>query len=231
MSITDTPPPNTDDLEATDEPRVRPPLTVVLMCVLATAVLAIAATAGWLAADRGGSGSAIDDSSVDAGFARDMSTHHTQAVIMAGYTRDHTSDPSIELLAYDIETSQYFELGQMQGWLDSWGLPRGTHRTSMAWMAGHSHSLPGGLMPELATPAQMDSLERLTGRALDIDFLQMMIHHHQGAIPMAQYGGRTRPDRVRPQPRPENARRTEQRNHRHGAVAARPRRDSMPAPS
>jgi len=105
------------------------------MCVLAAGLLAIAATAGWLAADRDGSGNAIGDSSVDGGFARDMSAHHTQAVIMAGYTRDHTSDPSIELLAYDIETSQYFELDQMQGWLVG-----GACGQTSRWIAGKRQS-------------------------------------------------------------------------------------------
>ena len=61
---------------------------------------------------------------MDAGFAWDMSTHHQQAITMAGYTRDNTDDPAIKVLAYDIETSQYFQVGEKQGWLDTWGLPR-----------------------------------------------------------------------------------------------------------
>ena len=44
---------------------------------------------------------------------------------MAGYERDHTTNASLKLLAYDIETSQQFQVGQMQGWLDVWGLSRG----------------------------------------------------------------------------------------------------------
>ena len=59
--------------------------------------------------------------SVDAGFARDMSTHHTQAVTMATYERDNTTDKGLRLLAYDIETQQQFQIGEMQGWLDSGG--------------------------------------------------------------------------------------------------------------
>ena len=42
---------------------------------------------------------------------------------MAGFVRDHTTDPTIKTLAYDIETSQFNQVGQMQGWLDAWGLP------------------------------------------------------------------------------------------------------------
>src|SRR5882757_6691747 len=111
------------------------------LAVIAVAALTISVAAGWLVGNRD-QPSSIGSGSVDAGFARDMSTHHDQAVQMAGYTRDHTSNSSIELLAFDIETSQYTELGQMQGWLDGWGLSRVSSRPVMSWMAGHSQ---GGL--------------------------------------------------------------------------------------
>jgi uncharacterized protein (DUF305 family) len=169
---------------------VEPPsrtLKLVLVSVIAVAALAMAGAVGWLIADRG-SGTSIGAASVDAGFARDMSTHHDQAVQMAGYTRDHTTNSSIELLAFDIETSQYTELGQMQGWLDGWGLSRISSQPVMSWMAGHNHLESDGLMPGIATPDEIDKLLHLTGKALDIDFLQLMIRHHQGGLPMAQYG-------------------------------------------
>jgi uncharacterized protein (DUF305 family) len=44
-----------------------------------------------------------------------------------------------------------------------------------------------GLMPGMATPPQMTKLEKSHGKALDILFLQLMIRHHQGGIPMARY--------------------------------------------
>lgn len=162
-------------------------LRVVLLAVLAVAVLAIGVTAGWIVGNRSDNTATVSDSSVDAGFARDMSTHHTQAVQMAGYARDNTSDPAIKLLAFDIESSQYFELGQMQGWLDGWSLARGSNRPVMAWMTGHDHLEANGLMPGIATPAEIDKLETLHGKPLDIYFLQLMLRHHQGGVPMAQY--------------------------------------------
>jgi uncharacterized protein (DUF305 family) len=160
---------------------------VVLAAVLVVAALAVAGTAGWLIGNNDSGPSVPSESSVDAGFARDMSTHHTQAVDMAGYTRDNTGAPSIKILARDIETQQYFQIGEMQGWLDNWGLSRTSTLTPMSWMAGHNHLESDGLMPGMATPAQMDKLETLTGKPLDIYFLQLMIHHHQGGLPMAQY--------------------------------------------
>jgi len=172
---------------ATDEDPPAPRnLRRALLAVIAVAALTISVAAGWLVGNRD-QPSSIGSGSVDAGFARDMSTHHDQAVQMAGYTRDHTSNSSIELLAFDIETSQYTELGQMQGWLDGWGLSRISSQPVMSWMTGHSHVESDGLMPGIATPAEIDKLLRLTGKPLDLFFLQLMIRHHQGGLPMAQY--------------------------------------------
>jgi uncharacterized protein (DUF305 family) len=128
------------------------------------------------------------DDSVDAGFARDMMAHHNQAVLMAGYVRDHTADPTIRLLAYDIETQQLTEVGLFKGWLDGWGLLAESEHTPMSWMGSeHLHMQAGNLMPGMATTAELDKLRSLTGRPLDTYFLQLMIRHHQGGIPMANY--------------------------------------------
>ena len=44
-----------------------------------------------------------------------------------------------------------------------------------------------GLMPGMATTAELAKLKSLSGKDLDVFFLQLMIRHHQGGIPMAQY--------------------------------------------
>jgi uncharacterized protein (DUF305 family) len=161
-------------------------LRAVLLAIIAVALLVLAGTAGWLI--RGGSSgpSVPGASSIDAGFAQDMALHHTQAVTMAGYERDNTASSQLKVLAFDIETSQQFQIGEMQGWLDNWGLSRNNPQP-MAWM-GHADLVQAnGLMPGMATPAQMTKLEKSHGRALDILFLQLMIRHHQGGVPMARY--------------------------------------------
>jgi uncharacterized protein (DUF305 family) len=164
----------------------RPGLRAGLLAVIAIALLVSAGAVGYLL--HGGSSSATPTvSSVDAGFARDMATHHTQAVSMAGVARDRSTDPAIKTLAFDIETSQQFQLGQMDGWLTSWGLSRTADVPQMAWMTGHDHLQADGLMPGMASPAEMARLQTLTARALDIDFLQLMLRHHQGGVAMAQY--------------------------------------------
>jgi uncharacterized protein (DUF305 family) len=176
-----------EEQQATPPAAARSPLTLVLVVVIAVAALVIAGGAGWLlhGSGRPSSSTAVTANSVDAGFARDMSTHHTQAVTMAGYERDNTSNPELKVLAFDIETSQEEQVGEMQGWLDSWGLSRQSALPEMGWM-GHPLAA-GSLMPGMATPGQMTKLESLHGKALDILFLQLMIHHHQGGLPMARY--------------------------------------------
>ena len=180
--------PEDDDRDAGTAPRQGQGLRNTLLVIIAVAVLVLAGTLGFVL--RGGDGSSAAATptlgSVDAGFAQDMSTHHTQAVTMAGYERDNTTNPGLKILAFDIETSQQFQLGEMQGWLDNWNVTR-NNPTPMAWM-GPGMGIPvNALMPGMATPAQMTTLEKSKGKALDILFLQLMIHHHQGGIEMENY--------------------------------------------
>jgi uncharacterized protein (DUF305 family) len=120
------------------------------------------------------------EGSVEAGFARDMSVHHAQAVEMAGIVRDRTRDPAIRTLATDITLTQQAQIGQMQGWLAAWGLPLTGTGPPMAWM-GHT-----GRMPGMATPEEINRLRGAPPEEADRLFLRLMIEHHRGAIPMAK---------------------------------------------
>ncbi|MBF4571659.1 DUF305 domain-containing protein [Herbiconiux sp. VKM Ac-1786] len=99
--------------------------------VAAVLVAVVAFSAGWLAAPRTATPT---DTGVEAGFARDMQTHHDQAVQMALIIRDQSDDPAIRSLAYDIATSQAQQSGQMYAWLNSWGLPQASTQPEMTWM-------------------------------------------------------------------------------------------------
>jgi uncharacterized protein (DUF305 family) len=166
------------------------------------AVLLIGATAGMFLTR------AFDDpaaatpvaGSVEVGFAQDMSTHHLQAVTMAGWARDHSTDPEIRQLAFDIERTQLEQVGRMKGWLMLWDQPEQAIGAPMKWMtepmAGHdgmamapsSVSTSGGaLMPGMATDTELAKLRSLSGKQLDVYFLQLMLRHHQGGTEMAQY--------------------------------------------
>jgi uncharacterized protein (DUF305 family) len=129
--------------------------------------------------------------SVDAGFSRDMATHHLQGVDMANLALERSTDPAVRGLAADISATQTNQTGRMQGWLVLWGLPL-TGGQPMSWMTDSGHAghvmnmnLPGALMPGMATNAEMAELGTLSGPAFDVQFLRLMIRHHQGGKGMA----------------------------------------------
>jgi uncharacterized protein (DUF305 family) len=169
------------------------PLVAVLAAV---ALLLLGAAAGMLVGLPGSTATSPPAAdSVDVGFAQDMSEHHQQAVQMASWERDHTTDPALRQLAFDIETTQLQQIGQMQGWLALWGAPTdppgGKH---MTWMTtpDHAHMAATGAgvvtMPGMATSDQLRALRAATGPQLDVLFLQLMLRHHQGGVVMLQYG-------------------------------------------
>jgi uncharacterized protein (DUF305 family) len=137
----------------------------------------------------GGSQTPTADS-VDAGFSRDMARHHEQGVEMANLALDRSDDPAVRGLAFDISATQTNQTGRMQGWLSLWGLqPTGGH--PMAWMgegghAGHAMGL-NGLMPGMATEEELANLRGLSGTAFDVEFLRLMLRHHQGGTEMSEY--------------------------------------------
>ncbi len=122
------------------------------------------------------------DSSVEAGFARDMMVHHAQAVEMAGILSDKSVSPEIETLATDIALTQQAQIGQMQGWLAAWGLPMTAAEPAMSWM-GHPTI---GRMPGMATPEEIEALRKASPEEAERRFLRLMIPHHQAAVPMAE---------------------------------------------
>ena len=187
---------------------------VFLIAAGAVILLLVGATAGLALSGRfGGSDAAATPTtdSVDAGFARDMAVHHDQGVLMAHYAEQNTSDPEIDVMAYDIGYTQTDQLGQMQGWLSLWDLPDSSTAPRMAWMGGTAsdHGMAMGsasvtstvsgaagsgaaasdvpLMPGMATDAEIAKLKGLEGTESDIYFLQLMIRHHQGGAGMMQY--------------------------------------------
>jgi uncharacterized protein (DUF305 family) len=136
------------------------------------------------------------EGSAEAGFARDMQVHHAQAIDMAMTIYRATDDLELRSLAYDIATGQSEQKGIMYDWLTQWGLPQAGGPT-MAWMSasagGHAH---GGSTDEplteeevriamgMASAAELQELGASSGTAADCLFLDLMIRHHEGAIPM-----------------------------------------------
>ena len=188
-----------DDVEPTPAPtptggRPRSWLTALLVTVIAAGLLALG---GGLAVALGiGRTDQPAADSVDAGFSRDMSRHHLQAVEMANLAAGRSTDREVLWLAFDIASTQTNQAGRMQGWLMLWGLPP-TSGDTMGWMddeamAGHhmsaTEAADGAVMPGMATETELAQLRSLQGAPFDVMFLQLMIRHHQGGLEMAEYG-------------------------------------------
>jgi uncharacterized protein (DUF305 family) len=154
-------------------------VAVLLFGVAAGAVLALLLSSG-----------ARADDSAEAGFARDMATHHAQAVEMSFVIRDKSSDESLRTLAYDIIVTQATQRGVFMGWLQEWNLPQTSTASRMSWMPGHAHEVRGPdggvpLMPGMASDGELRRLRESSGPDAEVLFLQLMIRHHEGGVVMA----------------------------------------------
>ncbi|MFE5731521.1 DUF305 domain-containing protein [Streptomyces sp. NPDC056528] len=142
-------------------------------------------------ADRDEAPATPVSASADAGFARDMSVHHQQAVEMSFIVRDRTKDEAVRRLAYDIANTQANQRGMMLGWLDLWGLPKNESGVEpMTWMgmggSGDTGPLDGAIMPGMVTKTQIEELRGASGREAEVLYLKMMTEHHKGGVHMAE---------------------------------------------
>ncbi|MEU4568146.1 DUF305 domain-containing protein [Micromonospora sp. NPDC023956] len=153
-----------------------------------TAALAVAVVLGLILGYTGGlltpRITRPGDASAEAGFARDMTTHHAQAVEMGLIAFDEGTDPEVRQIGGDIATGQQGEIGTMQTWLRSWGLDPTGSRPRMSWVPDGADMMQNGLMPGMATPEEMAKLRATQGREKDVLFLDMMIKHHIGGVHM-----------------------------------------------
>ncbi|SFJ20073.1 Uncharacterized conserved protein, DUF305 family [Streptosporangium canum] len=154
-------------------------LGVLLGCLVVAAVLLLVV----------GRTTAPTDASAEAGFARDMSVHHAQAVEMSFIARDGSQDEALRRLGYDIIVTQTAQRGMFSGWLQQWGLNQSSERPAMAWMAGHGHdgtARTSAAMPGMAGEEELKRLREAAGKEQEILFLQLMIRHHEGGVQMSQ---------------------------------------------
>ena len=149
-----------------------------LVLLLAAMAALLAALALWLYL----SGQEPGEGSAEAGFVRDMSVHHAQAVEMAEIVRDKTASEEVRLMAADMALTQQGQIGRMQGWLDAWNLPATGTEPAMSWM-GHPTE---GRMPGMASPEELERLKNAPPEEADRLFFRLMIPHHRAAVPMAE---------------------------------------------
>lgn len=119
--------------------------------------------------------SKVGATAADIKFMQGMIGHHAQAVEMVALINDRTADPQMKKLGLRIQISQEDEMNMMRKWLSDRGA---------AIPGPHAHHEPGGMMPGMLTPEEMQALADAKGVAFDRLFLMGMIKHHGGALSM-----------------------------------------------
>jgi len=155
------------------QPNIRwtwPNASVGWLVPLVLALLVLGVGGAWLLRP-----SFPSSSSAEAVFARDMATHHAQAVEMATIIRDRTTNEELRYFTLDMILTQQAQIGQMQGWLAVWRQPLAVATPPMN---GHGEHMG------MATAEQIDTLRTLPVTQAEERFLQLMSRHHQGAVLM-----------------------------------------------
>ncbi|WP_027482427.1 DUF305 domain-containing protein [Deinococcus pimensis] len=145
--------------------RVRWLLALIVLAVVAGGALLLAPRASSVSADSPG-----------ARFAYEMTQHHLQAIDMAVRLHDRTRDERLKSLTLDIILSQQDQVGQMRGWLSTWGLP---------W-SGQGMTEEHARTMGMASAADVRALSTLPVADAERSFLTLMIRHHQGALVMTK---------------------------------------------
>ena len=103
----------------------------------------------------------------DVSFMQGMISHHAQAVTMSSFAEPNGASSAVRVLAGRITVAQTDEIAFMKSWLGrrKQTVPAGdmeamahAHHAGMAMSTMRSEA-PGGVMPGMLTPAQMDTLK------------------------------------------------------------------------
>ncbi|HSK21984.1 MAG TPA: DUF305 domain-containing protein [Egicoccus sp.] len=109
-------------------------------------------------------------------FVQHMMVHHGQALTMTALVADRAGDERIHNLARRIDVTQVAEIDQMAQWL----------RIRSEAVPDHEDSTGHEGMPGMVSQADLARLEASEGAAFDRLFLELMIHHHRGAVQMVE---------------------------------------------
>ena len=133
----------------------------------------------------------------DVRYMQAMIVHHQQAVDMAELVKGRTNRQAVIDAARRINASQDDEMAFMRSWLGQRGRPVSSPAAMQDMHGAHAgHAMPAVAPVEslthsyasmgMATPQQMAALAAAKGTEFDRQFLERMIHHHQGAVTMSQ---------------------------------------------
>lgn len=137
------------------------------------------------AAQFPGSTIAMPPNAADVEFMTGMIPHHAQAVLIAGWAVERTSQPSVKVLSQRIIVAQKDEIAMMQLWLQDRKQPvpaaDATHHVMVH--EGTEHRM---LMPGMLSDEELRRLQAASGPEFDRLYLAFMIRHHEGALTMVE---------------------------------------------
>jgi uncharacterized protein (DUF305 family) len=111
----------------------------------------------------------------DVDFARGMIPHHQGAIDMAEIVLRFGKDAVVRKLATEVIAAQRKEIAQMQAWLAVNGSRAPTDASQSSTKA----------FTDINAKMHKDMSMTFTGDA-DVDFMQGMVPHHEGAVEMAK---------------------------------------------
>jgi uncharacterized protein (DUF305 family) len=146
----------------------------VLWVLAATLALAsLSSCSSWF----GGSDNVKQGNAIEQAFLQSMVPHHQTAIDMANMALDMAQIQDVHDMAQDVVDAQSAEITQM-GQIHQRLFGTALVPDEMA------HDALGLTMAEAGMDMSMDDLEGAD--PFDMDYIDMMIHHHQGAIRMAR---------------------------------------------
>ncbi len=121
----------------------------------------------------------------DIRFMSGMISHHAQAILMAGWALENSTNPSVRTLAGRIINAQQDEIALMQGWLRDrrQPVPEASPHGMRMTMNGMEHHMR---MPGMLDEAELKRLQAARGADFDVLFVRSMIRHHEGAVRMVR---------------------------------------------
>jgi uncharacterized protein (DUF305 family) len=122
------------------------------------------------------------DASYDLRFIDAMTPHHQGGVDMAKAALEKSQHPELKKLARQIIAAQNKEIAQMKQWRQAWYPQAGDK--PLAYDAHKGHTME--MSPEQEKNMMMSMNLSQTDAPFDLNFINAMIPHHQGAVTMAQ---------------------------------------------
>ena len=126
----------------------------------------------------------------DAAFASDLVQHHALSLTLVDLTRGKTVSAGLTEIADEILATQGPEIQSLTTWLTDWDQPAPEtirdHANAHAEERGEVVEVPGGDLPGMPDPAELEALGALGGAAFEQRWLELMVAHHEGAIEIAE---------------------------------------------